>query len=169
MKKLLLFVFCFVGLVFGQEVKDENNNGLRDDVEVYLSHAIPPYNSILFAGFDYAFVLQRISETKWKKNDQFKILAQYYAKRYIEKSACFDAVYFKKVEFTYENREKLRDIKTTLKALIFDSVEKSKRFAKFNGLLSGKVFKVIVVNKDNLDKIISKYCSKEVKNYLKSE
>ncbi len=166
MKFILLILLLFT--VSGHTQEDKNNI-LREDVQEYLASVVPPYNSVYFAGYDLALVLQKISQTKWKSNDDFKLLARYYAILYIRKSACFDAVYYKKAGFSYEKREKLRAIKNTLKALMFNTGEKYKRFVKFNKLLSGKTYPVIVASEENLDKIISKYCSKGVKDYLKYE
>ncbi len=160
---LLIFSICIA------DDTDKNENGVRDDVETYLYSALPHYNSVLYAGYELAKILQKISDTDWKKNEEFKLLAVYYAKVYIKKSVCLDAVYYKKVGFSYENGEKLRLVKTTLKAMTFDTVKKTKRFNRFNALLKGKVYSIPVATEYNLDKIISKHCSEEVKNYLKYE
>jgi len=166
----IFFLFLLLSIsVFAEENKDENENGIRDDVESYLVSALPPYNSILYAGYDLARIVQKIADTKWKDNKEFRTLAVYYAKIYAKKSACLNAVYYKKVGFSYENAEKIGMVKTTLKALTFDTVEKTKRFNKFNSLLKGKVFSIPVVTDKNLNKIIEKHCTEEVKNYLKYE
>ncbi len=165
MKYILLILLVISGISFPQE----DNNDLRNDAKEYLASVVPPYNSVYFAGYEVGLVLQEISQINWKNNENFKILARYYANLYIKKSACFDAVYYKKKGFSFGERENLRNIKTTLKALMFDTGEKYKRFVKFNQLLSGYTYSVIVVNQENIDKIISKYCSKGVKDYLKTE
>ncbi len=169
MKKIFLLLLLLALSVFSEENRDENENGIRDDVESYLASALPPYNSVLYAGYDLARIMQKIADTKWKDNKEFKTLAVYYAKIYVKRSVCLDAVYYKKVGFSYENGKKLRMVKTTLKALTFDTVEKTKRFNKFNGLLKGKVFSIPVVTDKNMNKIIKKHCTEEVKNYLKYE
>ncbi|NPA53028.1 MAG: hypothetical protein GXO22_09045 [Aquificae bacterium] len=164
--KLFWVVIFFFSIVLAQENDD---NLLKEEARQYLISVIPPYNSVYFAGEDFALVLQKISNIKWKENYEFEQLAKYYANLYIGKSACFEAVYYKKTEFSYEEREKLRTIKSSLKAMMFDNTEKYKRFVLFNKLISGKTYSIVVVTDENLDKIISKYCQKGVKDYLKLE
>ncbi len=150
---------------------DDNGNGIRDDVERLILEKLPENKAIIQAAFDKAAVLQDIAITKFEdlKKDEREKTALELASEFGKKDACLDAVDFKLYGYSYKERKKMNDFNRELKKKVFNTAGRYDNYIDFNGLLDGKSFSFPVATSKNLDEIISKYCSNEVKKFLNEE
>jgi hypothetical protein len=150
---------------------DENGNGVRDDVERFILEKLPENKALVQAAFDKAVVLQDIAITKFgdlEKEEREKTALEL-AKELGNKDACLDAVDFKLYGYSYKERKKMNKFNRDLKKKVFNIAGRYDNFIDFNGLLDGKIFSFPIATGRNLDEIIDKYCSENVKNFLNEE
>ncbi len=150
---------------------DENGNGIRDDVERMILEKLPENKALIQAAFDKTVVLQDIAITKFgdiPKEEREKVALEL-ADELGKRDACLDAVDFKLYNYSYKERKKMNDFNRELKKKVFNTAGRYDNFIDFNGLLDGKSFSFPIATAKNLDEIISKYCSEEVKNFLNGE